>query len=97
MPPKVQANAGNDLLITLGQSVKIGGLSAAIDGFSPYSYATGYALSDSLIANPNANPEYCTTYMLWVTNSLGCTSFNFINVNVINNGMLLKRGEWIFP
>jgi hypothetical protein len=95
LQPKVQANAGNDVLITLGQTATIGGLPAASDGIVPYDYlwVPGSCLSDSLIANPVATPGYCMTYMFWVTDDIGCTSFDFINVNVMKNGKLLKKGD----
>lgn len=95
LPPKVQADAGNDLLINLGQSAIISESPTAIDGFAPYSYSwvPKYGLSDSLVSNPSANPEYCITYMLWVKDSLGCTSFDFVDVYVLYDGMLVKRGD----
>jgi gliding motility-associated-like protein len=70
------AAAGSDQFVTTGTIVVLGGTPAASGGTGPYTYEwnPGLALDDSLIANPTVTASITTTYLLTVTDSLGCSS-----------------------
>ena len=62
-------------------------------GASAYTWAPAYALSNSRIANPIANPAVTTTYFVTVADSNGCNNTDSITliVNFGNNGILLPN------
>lgn len=75
------------------QSYKICGnantqLNTVVNG-STYSWYPGYGLDDSTIANPVANPTVTTSYIVTVTDNLGCHHTEQHKVNVKKNGPLL--------
>lgn len=84
-PASLEANAGLDSEICVGNSISIGGLpSPASNGTAPYTYswtpATG--LSNATIANPMASPTATANYFLTVTDSKGCTHTDSVTVTV---------------
>ncbi len=78
------ADAGADRAIALGDSTSLGGAPAATGGIAPYTYswspATG--LDDSSAANPTATPAASTTYIVTVTDAVGCTDDDTVHVVV---------------
>ncbi len=82
----VQACAGSDVEICLGDTVVIGepNFLSAIQGFKPYKYkwtpSTG--LSSPYEPTPLASPTTTTTYYLEVTDSIGCSAFDSVTVFV---------------
>ena len=62
-------------------------------GASVYTWAPAYALSNSNIASPIANPAVTTTYFVTVADSNGCNNSDSITliVNFGNNGILLPN------
>jgi gliding motility-associated-like protein len=62
-------------------------------GASNYSWAPVYALSNSSIANPIANPAVSTTYFVSVADNNGCTNTDSITVlvNFEPDGILLPN------
>lgn len=83
-PSKLIANAGNDTTIIQGNYVVLGGTPAATGGMPNYTYfwtpSTG--LNSASIANPTATPTDSTLYILFVTDSNGCTDSSSVIVNV---------------
>lgn len=77
--------AGNDTLLTLGDSVQLG-IVGRSDIFYIWQPSTG--LSNPNIANPIAKPKTCITYTLTVTdtNQLACTNrfTDVVKIDVIN-------------
>ena len=84
-PAVLVADAGVDTVISTGNSIQIGGSSAATGGTAAYTYnwSPGAGLSDSTIANPVASPLTQTTYTLIVTDSKGCSDNSAITIGVI--------------
>ncbi len=60
---------------------------------SAYTWAPAYALSNSSIANPIANPAITTTYFVTAADSNGCTNTDSVTlmVNFVNSGILLPN------
>ena len=99
LPPILQANAGNDNFIDPGDSVQIGGLPAALNGYGNYTYfwEPFIGLSDPSAENPWASPNETTTYILTVSDGHHCLAMDEITIKVgasgINN---LKKQLKIF-
>lgn len=78
----LQADAGNDQTVC-GGAVIIGGMPSAMGGSSPYAYSwspqTG--LSSATVANPTANPAVPTTYILTITDAMGCMAMDTVLVD----------------
>jgi hypothetical protein len=74
LPPILQANAGMDNFIDIGDSVQLGGEPVAWDGYGNYVYlwepASG--LEDPTLPNPWAKPDITTTYVLMVSDGHNC-------------------------
>lgn len=73
----VNVDAGEDIVIQEGQSVLLDGQTAATN----YFWFPEFALSDTSILNPVANPNVTTTYGLSVTEN-GCTAIDYVTVTV---------------
>lgn len=78
------ANAGADKAIALGGATTIGGSPAASGGIAPYTYSWSPldSLDDATAANPTANPIASTMYILTVTDAVGCTDSDTVEVVV---------------
>jgi len=85
------ADAGADQFVSTGTLVTLGGAPAASGGASPYTYVwtPGQDLSDSLIANPTLTATVTTTFLLTVTDSLGCTANSSITIWVNDPPVLI--------
>lgn len=85
--PVLQAFAGRDTTICLGQSVTLGGQPTAANGSGSYTYhwTPTEGLSNSTTANPIANPSSTTTYQVLVTDVLGQQQTSNVVVNVSPN------------
>lgn len=88
-PDPLMVDAGANVEIGMGESVMIGGNPSAENGYGDYLYSWTpiEGLSDATIANPVANPEITTTYMLTVTDANNCTSTSEITVSVGTSGI----------
>jgi gliding motility-associated-like protein len=86
------ADAGVDQFTTSGTAVTIGGSPVASGGTAPYSYTwnPGTTLDDSLIANPLATVFATTTFVVTVTDSIGCNAQDTVVV-WINNPPVLQN------
>lgn len=71
------AFAGNDSILSLGDSMRIGNASSFSSTWEP---ATG--LSCTSCPNPLATPDQTTTYVLTQTNNFGCISRDSITIQV---------------
>jgi hypothetical protein len=77
-------DAGLDRQVCTGSPVLIGGSPTASGGLGAYTYAwsNGGTLSSTSIANPTANISAPTSYVLTVTDSVGCSAMDTLNLNV---------------
>lgn len=80
------ANAGSDQFVVSATLVTLGGTPAASGGTGSFTYQwmPGALLNDSTIANPNLTVAVTSTFVLIVTDSLGCSSTDTITVWVNN-------------
>lgn len=69
----IQADAGNDVDLCIGESVQLSGT-----GGGDYDWVPPTNLSQTNIANPIADPSNDITYYLTVTNSIGCRSVDSV-------------------
>jgi hypothetical protein len=86
------ADAGTDVVICAGSGKTIG--KTAAGGILPVTYLweppTG--LSSSTIANPIANPQVSTTYVVTANDASGCVSRDTVSV-VVKPGVAVVAGE----
>lgn len=75
--PRVNAFAGNDTTIAIGQSLQLQG-----SGGDRYEWWPPVYLTDPYVANPIANLNQPFTYFLTVTSALDCAGKDTINVKV---------------
>ncbi|MBL0308150.1 MAG: hypothetical protein IPP77_00150 [Bacteroidetes bacterium] len=91
-----QAGADKSLSLCSGDSITIGDNPAATGGTGAYSYSwsPGTALSATNIANPIVKGLATTTvYGLTVTDASGCSSVDFVTVNVVTTTLSVDAGE----
>ena len=81
--PVPVANAGGNATVCLGDFVTIGGSPTASMGTAPYSYSwsPSNGLSSTTAANPQASPNFTTTYTVTVTDANGCMATSSVTVN----------------
>ncbi|TAE59492.1 MAG: hypothetical protein EAZ89_02440, partial [Bacteroidetes bacterium] len=75
--PAPNANAGRDVALCIGDAVQLQG-----SGGVTFSWSPATNLSNPNIANPTAAPLVTTSYVLLVTDALGCQDRDTINVRV---------------
>ncbi|MEL6638932.1 MAG: T9SS type A sorting domain-containing protein [Bacteroidota bacterium] len=75
------ANAGNDYYVCAGRYVLLNG--SVESGLPPYTYQWDFGPS---YARPVVGPEVTTTYVLTVTDALGCTARDEVTVYVNQTG-----------
>ncbi len=80
--PMIAVNAGADSSICQGTSIVLGGNPSVVGGITPYTYAWSAGAFPSNVANPTATPVSNSSYTLTVTDSLGCSSSDLVNINV---------------
>lgn len=71
------ANAGRDTTICYGRSARLVGAGGKTYAWSPATF-----LSSTIISNPLSTPDSTTTYILTVTDTAGCTSFDTVTIFV---------------
>ena len=84
------ANAGTDTsVICAGDSVIIGGSPTASggNGIYTYSWTPSAGLNDTTLANPTASPSDITTYIVTVTDSIGCIATDSMKLSVFSSGI----------
>ena len=74
-----QVDAGNDTTICSGSSIQ---LNAITNSSNILWTPQNSSLSDSSIANPIASPNITTDYVINITDNLGCSNIDSIEVNV---------------
>jgi hypothetical protein len=84
LAPTLEAEAGPDKEIMVGESAVLEG--SASGGLAPYSYSWSptVGLSNPNATQPTASPGSTTTYTLTVTDSLGQTDSDSVTVTVIS-------------
>ena len=84
--PLPVADAGADQFVTSGTLVTLGGTPAASGGTGSYTYAwsPSAGVNDTTLANPSVTMNTTSTFLLLVTDSLGCTSLDSITIWVNN-------------
>ena len=92
--PLVQADAGSDQAICLGDSVQIGGSPTAAGGTAPFtfSWTPTAGLSDETIANPKASPADTTEYIVTITDANSKTDMDTIIV-IVNPDLVADAGS----
>lgn len=78
--PSINAFAGPDVTIGLGDSIQLEATGVAI---TTWDWSPGLELSDSTIYNPFASPLDTTVYILTVYDINGCIDTDTLTVNVI--------------
>jgi gliding motility-associated-like protein len=78
--PSINAFAGDDVTIGLGDSIQLEAVGVAI---TTWDWSPGLHLSDSTIYNPFASPIDTTAYILTVYDINGCIDTDTLTVNVI--------------
>lgn len=88
-PQSLQANAGIDKQVVIGNSIQIGGNPTAKFGNSGYVYLwqPSAGLTNNAVANPSASPALTTAYVVAVTDSKGCTDYDTTIVTVLSAGI----------
>ena len=76
-PGAVPANAGQDADYCLGDSTQLNASGGSIYSWFPFA-----GLSDPNISNPVASPQVTTTYIIYVTDSIGCIGADSMTVIV---------------
>ncbi len=80
------ADAGEDIDMCIGSSAILGGIPVATDGTPPFEYL--WTLDDGSFVSDEGHPEVFptepTTYILTVTDSLGCVDSDTVFVNAHN-------------
>ncbi|MBK9452066.1 MAG: hypothetical protein IPN95_22130 [Bacteroidetes bacterium] len=78
----VTADAGADGSVCANSGSLIGGSPTASGGVNPYSYSwtPGTGLNSTTDANPTASPALTTTYVVTVTDSIGCVGTDSVTV-----------------
>ena len=77
LAPSPTANAGADVSIKFGKTTILQG-----SGGGDYLWSPATSLDDATLSNPTASPQETTTYVLTVTNSIGCTDQDTVLVSV---------------
>ena len=80
--------AGVDTSICIGDSTQLNA-----SGGITYSWSPSIGLSDTTIANPMANPIVTTTYVVTVTDSLGCSGLDSVTVTVDTLPTIITSGD----
>ncbi|MBC8265895.1 MAG: gliding motility-associated C-terminal domain-containing protein [Flavobacteriales bacterium] len=75
-------NAGEDTIICKGASIILGGNSTSISS-TIYNWTPTNSLDNPTISNPIAAPNISTNYILNVSNLLGCTNADTINIETL--------------
>jgi hypothetical protein len=85
---RLEAIAGNDTVISPGESVSLGASHSALGGTEPYSYSWDDGSSDiSTESNPSVNPSATITYTLFVIDKQTCTATDSITISIISTGI----------
>lgn len=79
--PKVQANAGNDTAIVVGQPLQL-----MATGGTMYQWSPTLGLSNASIADPIANLNASATYVVKVFEPEGCFALDTIKITVFQTG-----------
>ena len=83
-PPTLIADAGEDITVSHGDTVRLGGNSSAAGGRGEYTYrwTPSSGLDSTDAANPSAFPDTTTTYTLTVVDAGGCATTASVTVTV---------------
>lgn len=77
--PPVSVNAGSNISIYAGQSVRLNGSGSS----GSYSWTPAVGLSNPNALNPVAMPDATTTYTLTITTAAGCANSASVTVDVV--------------
>tara|TARA_R110002050_G_scaffold286088_1_gene436085 strand:+ start:30204 stop:33734 length:3531 start_codon:yes stop_codon:yes gene_type:complete len=78
----VVSDAGGDQTMCVGIPVTIGGAPTSTDPGNTIKWSPSTGLNFDTLANPIANPNTSTTYIVSLTNTLGCVGTDTITVTV---------------
>jgi len=88
-PPPLEANAGEDQEIFSGDTVQLGGIQSAKNGYGDYLYiwTPNVGLDNPTSPNPNANPETSINYILSVYDGKNCLAQDDVYISVSPNSI----------
>jgi len=91
--PFADAGFGNNTLCS-GGTILLGGTPTAFGGTAPYVYSWLFnsSLNDTSIANPLATINTTTTFILFLTDSVGCMDIDSVIVTHSNTGPFAHAG-----
>ncbi|MFN0200486.1 MAG: hypothetical protein ACKVTZ_03150, partial [Bacteroidia bacterium] len=83
----LKVNAGVDVLVCSGNNITLGGVPgnpSAQYGTGPYTYSwfPSTGLNATNVANPSLTPSISTNYLLFVTDSKGCTISDTVDIDL---------------
>lgn len=78
----ILADAGTDQIICPGDTVTIGGAPTAFPGYQ-VSWSPASTLNNPSLFNPQANPLTSTTYVVTVSDGLGCSLEDSVTVSIL--------------
>lgn len=84
LDPVPYAQAFGDTIIYLGESAYLSGI-----GGGDFSWSPAESLNDPLSLNPVATPDETTTYILTVSSTAGCVSYDTVTVIVTDKPLVL--------
>lgn len=94
VPAPLRVNAGEDIVIGLGEYAVLGGNPALSGGFTPYSEIK-WTVEDIVVSNelnPKLPVDANSTYTLTVKDKYGCTRSDSVNVTVVKGEItIIKR------
>lgn len=80
----VVSDAGTDQVLCEGIPVIIGGAPTSQDPNNTITWSPALGLDDPSLANPTASPDTTTTYVVTLTNALGCIGKDSVIVTINN-------------
>ena len=90
--PAVQAFAGRDTSVTVGQPLQLLGRELGNSGVTKFEWFPSTGLNNPRLANPIALPDKDITYKLTMVTPEGCEGSDFINVKVFSGPEIYVPG-----
>jgi len=88
--PQAAVSTNADTTICIGDSIQL----FATSGVS-YIWSPASSLDSSLSANPIAYPSDTTTYIVWATDSNGCSNFASVTISVDSPSVISAIGDTV--
>jgi len=85
-PLALMVNAGNDINLTKGQTISLGGSASGGAGHYTYAWSPSAGLNIASAANPSLTASTTTTYTLSVADASGCSATDALIITVNSAG-----------